>query len=41
MKKILFTLALLTLGMSASAQVENLDEVELLGSWNVTDGDGD
>ncbi len=40
MKKILFTLALLTLGMSASAQVENLDEVELLGSWNVTDGDG-
>ena len=40
MKKILFTLALLMLGMSASAQVENLDEVELLGSWNVTNGSG-
>lgn len=40
MKKILSFLLLLTLGISASAQIENLDEVELLGNWNVVSGDG-
>ncbi len=40
MKKFLFTIALSALGMGASAQIENLDEVELLGSWNVTSSDG-
>ncbi len=38
MKKILFTLALLTLGMSASAQwISGLDEIEMQGHWAVTD----
>lgn len=37
MKKLLFTIALLTLGMNASAQVENLDEEALIGNWTVTD----
>lgn len=33
MKQLLIALAFLALGMSAKAQVENLDEVELLGTW--------
>lgn len=37
MKKILFTFALLTLGMGASAQwISDLDEMALIGSWEVT-----
>lgn len=41
MKKILFTIALLTLGMGANAQVENLDEIALLGKWNVLSRSGE
>ena len=42
MKKLLFLFAFLALGMSAKAQyVANLDEIELLGKWDVTDVDGE
>lgn len=40
MKQLLIALAFLALGMSAKAQVENLDEVELLGTWEYVSGDG-
>ena len=40
MKKILIMFAFLAIGMSAKAQVENLDEVELLGTWEYVSGDG-
>ena len=40
MKKILFTIAFLAVGMVASSQRSMLDEVELLGSWQVTEGFG-
>lgn len=40
MQKILCLLLFLTFGISANAQVENLDEVELLGNWAVVRGDG-
>lgn len=42
MKKLLMAFAFLALGMSAKAQyVSNLDEIELLGTWDVTDVDGE
>lgn len=42
MKQLLISLAFLALGMSAKAQyVTNLDEIELLGTWNVTDVNGE
>ena len=40
MKKIWLVFALALLCLTANAQVENLDEVELLGTWNVTDAAG-
>lgn len=40
MKQLLISLAFLALGMSAKAQVENLDEVELLGTWEYVSGEG-
>lgn len=40
MRKYIVAIALLALGVGAKAQVENFDEVELLGSWNVTSSDG-
>lgn len=40
MKQLLIALAFLALGMPAKAQVENLDEVELLGTWEYVSGDG-
>lgn len=40
MKQLLIALAFLALGMSAKAQVENLDEVELLGTWEYVSSDG-
>lgn len=33
-------IAFIALGMSAKAQIENLDEVELLGQWEFVSGDG-
>lgn len=33
-------IAFFVLGMSAKAQIENLDEVELLGQWEFVSGDG-
>lgn len=42
MKKILIAFAFLALGLSAKAQyVSNLDEIELLGTWDVTDVNGE
>lgn len=42
MKKILFLFAFLVLGVTAKAQyVSNLDEIELLGTWNVTTTNGE
>lgn len=42
MKKIFFLFAFLTIGMMAKAQyVANLDEIELLGTWNVTTTNGE
>lgn len=42
MKKIFFLFAFLTIGMMAKAQyVANLDEIELLGTWNVTEVNGE
>lgn len=40
MKRIYFVFALALLCLTANAQVENLDEVELLGTWSVTDATG-
>ncbi len=40
MKRILFFLLLLTISLTANAQIENLDEIELLGTWNVVDKAG-
>lgn len=40
MIKMLLAFAFLALGTSAKAQVENLDEVELLGTWEYVSGDG-
>ncbi len=41
MKKYLITLALLTLGMGASAQwISGLDEIEMQGHWTVTSVNG-
>lgn len=38
--KHLIILALLAFGINASAQIENLDEVEIMGEWNVVNYDG-
>ncbi len=42
MRKMLLAFAFLALGMSAKAQyVSNLDEIELLGTWDVTNVNGE
>lgn len=42
MNKILIAFVFIFIGMSANAQyVSNLDEIELLGTWNVTDMNGE
>ena len=40
MKKYLLTFIMLAVGMTANAQRSMLDEVELLGTWQVTEGAG-
>lgn len=38
--KHLIIIALLAFGINASAQIENLDEIEIMGEWNVVNSDG-
>lgn len=40
MKHTLLYIMLLTVSLTANAQIENLDEIELLGTWNVIDKAG-
>ena len=38
--KHLIIIAPLAFGINASAQIENLDEIEIMGEWNVVNSDG-
>ena len=40
MKHTILYIILLTASLTANAQIENLDEIELLGTWNVVDKAG-
>lgn len=38
--KHLIIIAFLTFDINVSAQIENLDEIEIMGEWNVVNSDG-